>query len=125
MVFELRSAGLLSSISVFNVNFVMCLANFHSQSEERRGVIRGKKFPWAVMNSEWDWECSSVKFIENNQEYHQRTSLLKVKGKGEPERENLLSFFSDGRLHPRKNCEKKLCKMFFKHRRGREASFFF
>lgn len=65
-----------------------------------------------------------MKFIENNQEYHQRTSLLKMKGKGEPERENLLSVSSDGRLHPRKNCEKKLCKMFFIHRRGREAFFF-
>lgn len=35
VVFELRPAGLLSSISIFSVNFVMCLANFHSQSEER------------------------------------------------------------------------------------------
>ena len=67
-----------------------------------------------------------MKFIENNQEYQQRTSLLKVKGKGEPERENLLSVFSDGRLHPRRNCEKKLWKMLFlKDQRGREASFFF
>lgn len=63
---------------------------------------------------EWDWECSSVSFIVNNWKYHPRQSLWKLEGKGEPERENLLSvFFSYGGWHLKKNCGRKLHKGLF------------